>query len=102
MSFVLHARGETLDDVGVGQVLFLCDLRQRQVLRDEEVDQIGVGAIESVLAAEPPRIATPEFAVVAAAALCNVVEDRGDIEQPRLVEIRHQLAAQRIFVRMFG
>ena len=72
------------------------------MLRHQEVDQRGVGAIKAVIAAKPPRVAAAEIAVIAAAALGDVVKDRSDIKQPRLVEIRHQLAAQRIFVRVLG
>ena len=40
--------------------------------------------------------------MVAAAALGDIVEQRGDIQQPGLREIGHQLAAERIFVRMLA
>ncbi len=38
--------------------------------------------------------------MVAAAAFGDIVEQRGDIEHPGLREIGHQLATERIFVRM--
>ena len=69
---------------------------------DEEDDQSGVLCGQSVLAAEAARVARAECAVVAAAALRDVMEQRRDVEQPRAFEVRDQLAAQRILVCVFG
>ena len=46
--------------------------------------------------------AAPSVGVVAAAALGDVVEERGDVQQPAALEAAHQLAAQRILVRELG
>ncbi len=40
--------------------------------------------------------------MVAAAAFGNVVKQRRDVQYPRPVEAADQLAAERIFVRVFG
>jgi len=43
-----------------------------------------------------------QFGVVAAASFGNVVKQRGDIQDPGLSEVGHQLTAEWIFVRMFA
>ena len=76
-------------------------LRQQQMLCNQKLNKGGVGAVEAVISAESPGIAAAQVAVIAATALCNVVKDRSDVEHPGSVEVRHQLASQRILVRMF-
>jgi hypothetical protein len=56
----------------------LRDLRHGQVLLDEEADQFGVLVDDAVVAAEAARVLLAELGVVAAAALGDVVEQRGE------------------------
>ena len=97
-----HHGGEISDHVGVGQVLLLRDARHRQVLGDEPFDQRGILAGDAVVAAEAPRLAHAELGVVAAAALGDVVEERGDVEHPGPVERRRELRAERVLVGVLG
>ena len=98
----LHHVGEAADHRFVGEVLLLRDLRHRQVVLHQERDEVGVVSVQPVLAAEATGIPRAELAVVAAAPLGDVVEERRDVQQPRLVEVGDQLAAQRVLVRVLG
>ena len=55
-----------------------------------------------MIAAESPCVTAAKIAVIAAAPFCDVVKDCGDIKDPWSIEVRHQLAAQRVFVRVLG
>ncbi len=101
-SLVAHEARETLDDLRVTHVLLLRDLAHRQVMLDQPDDQLRVLVVDFVIAAEAPRVGHAERRVVAAAALRDIVEQRGDIEHPGPLEARDQLAAERILVRMFS
>ena len=68
---------------------------------DQEHDETGVLGRQFMLATETARIPCAERAVITAAALCDVMEQRSDVEQPRAFEVRDQLAAERILVCMF-
>jgi hypothetical protein len=72
------------------------------VVFDQEHDQFGVFVADAVLAAELLGVGHAELGVVAAAALGDVVEQRRQVQQPRLRKVGHQLAAERVFVRMLG
>ena len=89
---------KSVDDQRIGKILLLGDPGHREVLFDQKADQVGFVAPESVLTAEAPRIDAAKFAMVAAAALGDVMEQRGKQQQPGLVEIGDQLAAMRVFV----
>ena len=90
--------GEAADDVRVGEILLLRHLRHGQMLADQEDHQVGVLADDTVGAAESPGIGHAEPRVIAAASLGDVVEQRGDIQQPGFVEAAHQPRAERVFV----
>src|ERR671912_606548 len=72
------------------------------MLRDQKLNERRVRTVEAVIAAESPRIATAQIAMVAAAPFRNVVKNRGYVKHPGPIEIRHQLAAQRIFMSVLG
>ena len=59
--------------------------------------QIAVGLVETVLTAEALRIDRAQLGMVAAAALGDIVKQRGQIEQLRLVEGGDQPAGERKF-----
>jgi hypothetical protein len=48
------------------------------------------------------RIDRAKLRVSAAASFGDVVEEGGDVEQPRAIEVADQLAAERIFVAEFA
>ncbi len=102
MALILEQIGEAANHIGVRQILLLCDLRHRQMMLDKEYHQFRVRFRQAMVLAESARIVHPQFGMIAAAALGNVMEERRDIKQPRLRKIGHQLAAERIFVRMLG
>src|SRR5687768_15719310 len=68
------------------------------MLCNQKLDERSVRTLEPVIAAESPRIAAAQIAVIATAPFRDVVKNCGDVEHPRPVEIRHQLAAERIFM----
>ena len=69
---------------------------------DEELDQAGILAADAVSATEAACLDGTEVGVVAAAALGHVVEEGGDVEDPRRVELRRQLRAEGVLVRVLG
>ncbi len=69
---------------------------------DQEPHQRGVLLRKPVVATEAASVARAQCAVVAAAALGDVVKQGGDVQQPGLLEVGDQLAAQRVLVRVFG
>jgi hypothetical protein len=69
------------------------------VVLHEEHHQVGVLLRQAVAPAEAPRIRHAERRMVAASPLGDVVEQRGDIQQPAALEAAHQLAAQRELMR---
>jgi hypothetical protein len=101
ITFVADLLGERLDHVGLGQVFFLRDARHGQVLLDQELDQLRVFAIDTMVAAKTPRFLGPEFGMVAAATLGHVMEQCGNVQHPGFVEGRRQLRTERVFVCMF-
>ena len=102
MLLVAGQAREGLDDVGVGEVLLLRHRRHGQVVFDQEHDELGLVAGETVRAAEPACVGLAQHRVIAAAALGDVVEQRCDDQQPLFLEPGHQLAAERVLVRMLG
>jgi hypothetical protein len=62
----------------------------------------GCHPSDAVLAAEAAHLDGAQLGVVAAAALGNVVEQRGHVQHPGLVPARGQLRAERVLVRMLG
>src|SRR5258706_3783235 len=66
---------------------------------DEELDELQVFGRKAVLAAETPGLEPAELRVIAPAAFGDVVEYRGDVQQPMALEAGDEAAAQRILVR---
>src|SRR5258708_12598083 len=66
---------------------------------DEMLDELRVLGRKAVLAAEAPGLDPAQLRVIAPAALGDVVEDRGDVQQPMALEAGDEAAAQRILVR---
>ena len=91
--------GEAPHDLRIGQVLFLRHRRHGEVLLDEELDELRVFGRKAVLAAETPGIEPAQLRVIAPAAFGDVMEDRGDVQQPVALEAGDEAAAQRILVR---
>ncbi len=71
-------------------------------MQHQEFHQGGVFRIHGVSLAEAAGLGGAEHRVVAAAPLRDVVEQRGDVEQPGALEIAHQFAAAGEFVCMLG
>jgi hypothetical protein len=99
---VAHLLGKAGHHVGVGQVFLLRHAAHGQVLAHQELDQAGVGLVQPVVAAEAPHLHRAQLGMVAAAPLGHVVEEGGDVEQPGLVPVGRQLAAERVLVGMLG
>ncbi len=91
--------GEAPHDLRIGQVLLLCHRRHGEMVLDEELDELQVFGRKAVLAAETPGLEPAELRVIAPAAFGDVVEYRGDVQQPMALEAGDEAAAQRILVR---
>ena len=94
--------GKGGNHLGVADVFLLRGARHHQMHVHQPGDQFAVGLVEAVLTAETSRIDSAEFGVVAAAALGNVVKQRGQIKQFGFVEVRDQPAGEREFVGKLG
>ena len=70
------------------------------MIGDKPGDELAVLLGHVVLAAEAARVPRAERGVVAAAALGDVVEKAGDVEELATLEVRHEPRAQRILVRV--
>src|SRR6266851_7515509 len=66
---------------------------------DEKLDELRVLGRKAVLAAETPGLDPAQLRVIAPAAFGDVMEDRGDVQQPMTLEAGDEAAAQRILVR---
>ena len=80
-----NERRERFDHLRLRQVLFLGHPRQLQMRHDEELDQRRIVVLDRMASAESTHLDGAELGVVAAAAFGHVVEQCGDIEDPRLV-----------------
>ena len=94
-----HVR-EFLDDLRVVDVLVLCGVRHHEMLAHQPGHQFGIEGREVVPQAERVRVLGAEFRMVAAAALGDVVEQAGKIQQLRLGQLCVHLVAARAFVDM--
>jgi hypothetical protein len=71
-------------------------------LAHQELDERASARLDAVLAAEAPHLACAELGVVAAAALGDVVEQRGHVQQVGACPTCGQLRAERVLVRVLG
>ena len=76
------------------KAFFLRDAAHAQVLLHQKFDQLGVFAINAVLAAKATGLTHAQLGVVAPAPFGNVVKQRGDEEDPRLVPARSEFKCQ--------
>ena len=98
--YIAHLVGKSPDHVGVRQILFLRHRAHRQVVLDQKLGQRAVFLGNPMVATEAPHLERAQLGVVAASAFGNVVEQRCDVEQPRLVPFAGQLRAKRVLVGM--
>jgi hypothetical protein len=68
----------------------------------QELDELPSARLSPCWRAEAPHLALAELRVVAAAALGDVVKQRGDVEQVGAVELRRQLRAEGVLVGVLG
>ena len=101
MALVPHAGRERSDDVRIGQILLLRGGGHHEVVLHQPGHEFRVGSRQAVLATEPARIYLAQRRMVAAASFGDVVEEAREVEQFGSLEIAHQAAAQRKFVREF-
>ncbi len=101
-ALVAHRICKALNHFGVRSVFLLRHTRHGEVVLDEPDHEFGVLGRQFVLGAELPRIGHAKRRMVAAASLCDVVKEGGDIEQPVALEADDEPGHQRVFVRMFA
>jgi hypothetical protein len=99
---VADEAGEIGDHADVGEILLLRDVAHRQVMAHEELDELGIGLPRRRGRGRSGAPRRRRARSVAAAALGDIVEQRGDVEQPRLVEARASAGAARVLVRVLG
>src|SRR5579864_2900192 len=78
----LHLSSEILDCLGIGKVALEGGRGNEEVMADQPRDGLGLRRVEPESRAELQRNLSANVAVVAAAALGDVVEQNGDIENP--------------------
>ena len=94
--------GERSDRVRIAQVLLLGHLRHGEMLGHQKGHQLAVLAAQPVGATEPAGIHGTHRGVVAAATFGDVMKERCDVQQPGPLKTGHQLAAERVLVRMLS
>src|SRR5260221_11961123 len=97
--FGANDAGEAPHDLRIGQVLLLRYRRHREMVLDEELDELHVFGRKAVLAAETPGLEPAPLRVIAPAAFGDVVEYRGDVQRPVARAAGEVAGAQWIFVR---
>ena len=102
VSLVAHAIGERLHHVGIADVLLLRRRGHDEVVRHEPGNELGIFAGKSMRARKAQRVDRAELRMIASAALRDVVEQAGEIENLGTGEVAHQPAAQRKLVRQLG
>ena len=99
---IADAPRETVNDVGIADVLLLRGDGQDQVVSDQPRDQARLVAAESLFEAERLGIDRPQFRMIAAAALGDVVKQRREIGDFLARQGLHDLAQGGKFVVEFG
>ena len=95
MRLIADAARETMNDVRIADVLFLRGDGQDQMVPDQPRDQARLVAAESLLQAERFGIDRPQFRMIAAAALGDVVKQRREIGDFLARQGLHDLAQAR-------
>ena len=89
MGLVAHPARERVDDLRIGDVLLLRGHRQLEMVLHQPGDQARVVAREPLLETEGFGVHRAELRVIAAAALGDVVEQRGEIGDLELGQLLH-------------
>jgi hypothetical protein len=98
VAHIAAASGKGGDHFGIGEILLLRGLRQRQVLRNQPGHQFGVFLVETMRATEAACIDRAQAGMIAAAAFGDVVEQRGQKQNLLAFELVHQPVREREFV----
>ena len=94
----LHLGDEILDRLGVGEVALERGRRHQQMMAHQPGDGLGLGRIEPEARAELQRDLGADHAMVAAAALGDVVQQHRDVEHPARRDLAEQGGRQRMIV----
>jgi len=78
--WALHLADEVVDRLGVGEIALERSGGQQEVMADEPGDRLGFRRVEAEPRAEPQRDRRAELAVIAAAALGDVVQQHRDVK----------------------
>ena len=87
---------EILDRLGIGEVALERGRRHQQMIAHQPGDGLGLGRVEPEARAELQRDLGAEHAMVAAAALGDVVQQHGDVERPARGDLAEQGGRQRM------
>ena len=85
----LHLADEILDRLGIGEVALERGRGQEEVVADEPRDGLGFGGVETETGAELQSDLGPDFAVIAATPLGDVVKQHRRIEDPARADLLH-------------
>ena len=102
MAQIAAAGGKGGDDLGVGQVLFLCRGGQGQVFTHQPDQQFARLGRQGVMAAETLHLDGTQGRVIATASLGNIVEKGCEIEEVGRIEIPHDAVCKGELVGEFG
>ena len=102
IAFIADSPGKCRNHFRVAQVFLLRGTAHAQVLAHQKFSQVGVTGGNAVLAAKNANFLAAQLGMVAAASLGDVMEQRGNVQNPGLVPACGQLRTHRVFVRMLG
>lgn len=101
-AFIPHQGGEARHDLRIADVFFLRGARHFQVMAHQPDGELGVRLGEPVFAAESFGLFRADHAMISTPPLADVVEERREVEQPRLPELEHERIHRGVFVRVFS
>ncbi len=85
VALVAHAARKGGNHVGIAQVFLLGEAAHAQMFADQKLDKLGVFAVHAVVTAKAAHFHGANLRMVAAAALADIVEQRGDVQNPWFV-----------------
>ncbi len=93
---------EILDGLGIGQITPEGGVRQQQMISDQPGDRFGLRLVQPEPRAKLHRNIGAKLAMVAAAALGDIVQQHRDIKHPARCDLLEQRGRQRMVLRQLA
>ena len=100
MALVTNTFGKRSNDIRIAQVFFLRNMAHGEMFADQKCNQFGILFGHCMLTTKLIDLHNAKFGVVATTSFCNVMKQRGDVQDMGLVPTCSQLRAKRVFVGM--